>query len=224
MKKYLILLFLSISVIASAEETVPEFEGIVTYSVKFVSKSKSVKVGKLAKSSGKMHLYYYKKGCHKWYSPKGDFEFEIYNPNVNPDVIVNKYYASDTLYYINTLDSAETVSKTTTHDKEVICDKLCRGVTFHLSNEKKKEVMRRTWYYPSSGLEFGKGRYTHYKLMGQDYLVNYCGSIPLRIVMDWPARTYYVIYEAVKIEKTTLDDSIFEVDKNAPVKYLDELN
>ena len=221
MKKHLAILLIALFILPAPADA-KEFEGIVTYSIKFVRKSKSVKNSILVKAYGKKTTYYYKNGCHKWYCDGGQLEFEVYNPALNPDFIVSKFYKNDTLYYSSSMDSSETVAKNTPLDKDVICDKLCRGVTFSIVNEKKKEVLRRTWYYPSSGYEYTEGRYARYKLMGQNSIVQYCGAVPFRIVMEWTNRAYYIIYEAVKIEETPLDDNEFAVDSTTvPVKYLE---
>lgn len=222
MKKFTFLWIILLTPFLFQTSYAKEFEGIVTYEITCWRQDKSVKLSDLKKAFGKQHTFYYKNGAHKWISDKTNFRSELYNPDVDPNYIYSTYADSDTVFATNVEIQRDTVTKVVELDNQVVANKICAGYTFHVQNAKGRVFLRRTWYCPTSGLEFEEGRYENYKANGQNFLIAHCGSVPLKIILEWPGRQYAIIYEAVKIEEVPLEDSFFQLEKNVPVKYEDE--
>lgn len=200
-----------------------EFEGIITYKVEVHAKTKSVKVGPLRKVFGKKHLFYYKNGSYKWVADSKSFEYELFNPQVNRDFIINKFHDNDTLYYSPVTNSKDSVSKFEKHPESIVFhEKICYGATAHVTNKKGKVYVMRTWYCPKTDYDINPEHFSDYRSMGQNKLYDHFKALPLFMIIEWPGRSYYVTYTAIKTERIPLDDSEFIIDSNAPFKYEEE--
>lgn len=194
-----------------------EFEGIITYEVSVDLINQAIKKKPLVKNFGKLTRFYFKNGMHKWESEKTIFESEIFNNSIDEFHVIDKNRNSDTLYYTGIGDQGHSVSKILDLPNETICGVLCKATMFIIVDDDDNLVVKRTIYYPIDSFKYDEEYYTNYTDHGQDDISKYCGSIPLRLVMEFPNNSFKVTYNAIDIEWIELSDDVFSIDRKAPV-------
>jgi hypothetical protein len=191
-----------------------EFEGVITYNISVEVINKAFKEKKIVKGSGTIAQFYFKKGKHRW-ADDTKMEFQVYNSQDDPEDIVYKMRKNDTLFYILVVDLGHSISKITTLPQTTICGVKCAAAQFSIINDNDDLIAKRTLYYPVDSLQYDKPYYSKYNYLSEDSITMYCGSIPLRLELEYP-RAYKLSFEAIKIEWKALDDALFVMDRRAP--------
>lgn len=209
-----LLVFYLISITGSAEE----FEGSIVYRVKVIPNYTGVKVGKILKLVGKTHTFYYKNGAHRWSSTKAEFEGEWRNPAQDPDHIYSRFVGNDTLIKTSVVNIKDTLDKFEELGTTIVLGKVCHGASITMMNQKKKATLVRIWYCPSSGTEIDPTHFVDYYMMGTKTLVEHFKRLPYKIIIANTKSNYTLVYEAIEVNKGPLDDAVFQIDLNAPIK------
>jgi hypothetical protein len=206
----LLLLLLSFGIPGHAKE----FEGVITYNVSVEIINQAFKAKKIVKGTGTVAQFYFKEGKHRWVDDT-KMEFQVYNSQDDPEDIVYKMRKNDTLFYVLVVDLGHSISKIMTLPQATICGVKCSAAQFSIINDNDNLIAKRTLYYPIDSLQYDRPYYGKYNYFSEDSITTYCGSIPLRLELEYP-RAYKVCFEAVSIEWKELDDALFIMDRRAP--------
>ena len=218
MEKILLAFFMFITAALYGQQSVKEFEGVITYKTTITLKEKGLDIDKLYKLFGKERKYYFKAGKYKWVPQDVKLEFEIFNPTFSGSVIINKFNLNDTLFYVDMSNKGDTVASVKKGKKATVLNIPCNVATFRVTNENSNSDLFRTIYYPIDSLAYANSYYDKFKAMGQNYIARYTNALPLRMEMDRKEQPFVIIYEATNIEWKSIPDKEFQVDGTLPVK------
>jgi hypothetical protein len=216
MKKYFLIILLTIPNFVFSQNSKLEFEGVIKYKVSIILKNNEIDSNEAYKSFGRELSYFYKNGSFKWVSNNTDFEYEIFNI-ANPYFVVDKFKSNDTLYFDDVSKSTDTVNSIEKGEDKNILNIFCKSATFTVMMNRQYSITRRI-FYPIDSLNYSNSYYAKFKSKGQDIVANYYKSIPLRLEMEPEGNYICVIFEAIEIKWTKLDNNIFQIDKKLPIK------
>jgi hypothetical protein len=198
------ILFIACS--SSKKESINSFfEGRIVYQLSFIPKSPEVDTNSLRKNMGFFTTYYFKKGNYHQIdnneSHSEEYGFEKDNK------IYSRGRMSDTFFWHD-----KTIpEKISSHEKFVKADNVLDISCDELVTKLDRCEIR--YYYNSDTLQIEPHWFTNFKYLTKDETSKIMGSHFLKCELDYSKIT--IILTAVFINPEKLNDSLFELPKNA---------
>lgn len=219
MKVFLIgLVFLGSGIVVSTDDSNNEFQGRIDFKVEIETKNNSVNKKDLESFFGVNKAYFFKDGKYKWLTEKGNIEFEIFNYQIDSLHTISKRAKNDTLYFNNFFVSDDKIISIDSVDVLKICGIKCQGVKFNMTNSQKMAITR-ILYFPIDTLKYAKNHYYNQNGMCNNFIHEFGGSIPLKLILDIEGVPYKMTYTAQKITPEEIEDKEFELNTSKPKKY-----
>lgn len=216
------------------------FEGVVehSFSQKFQMKDENgepftFSLGNSNQVVDKKIMKYYKNGnsfkTKNFIIDEKDFEYQIYTYLDNR--IISKFYNNDTLFFSTPrAEALEKDFKVTSNKKRqkkiqnYWCDELSTTYTLYYSEAKKDSVIINEQYFYSDLFKIDHKKLENMKSAFAYDTYAILKSIPLnyhKTAISSKGWESTETMELIQIEKKPINDSLFLIDKNAPIKLLE---
>ena len=209
--KNIIFILLAISLIITSFSSKDEnFEGVIVYEHKYESSNPKMNLKAIEKAYGTKSEYYYKKGNFRQSFNGEELKMNLYVLNQNK---IYMKTVNDTLYF-DLCDKPNEIITSLENDsiKENILGYECKILNLK-SNRLNGKNYRNTKYYYNEITKINPALSKNQINGSYNLIYEQTKSLPLKIVND--LGSLKITMTAVEIKKQKLDDSFFELAKDA---------
>ena len=207
--KHLCILIFSLSSTYCIYAQNGDFEGSIEYSIRQVAKNEQIDITLYENAFGTSYTSFIKKGSYKQvYKSASTIDWLVYDNNSN------RYYFKqpnkDTIYFTDcSKEPDKYIVKETTLEETIL------GYTCHSLEVSSSEQKQTIFYAPE--LKLNPDYFAQHKCYAYNLIAKYCKSVYLKYILE--TESVIATYEATKINKHKLDDSIFQL-PDLPLKIL----
>lgn len=215
-----ILAFLS-SHACSQTKPKESFEGIITYKVSFITKSKEGKYFSYQKQKygNEAKMYVSEKGDFKReYKNSGGmgFDFNIYNHSLNK--VFAKWRNIDTIFSLDANNNGLEFLKEERVKGESINGIKCEGYLISARDLIGGQIITQTFFYPTNKEYIDPNLYRNFKDSFYNKVMNKIQSPYYKLKMDMG--DYIVVFSLTEIKQQTLNKKTFELPIGLPIKRI----
>ena len=204
----IISLSFSIILLLSTKTYGQNFEGEIIYKNTYTSKIPNLTNEQLGLYIGNTQEYFIKGGNYKSLNNGQALSLQLYDFADNR--IYNKMRKSDTLYWINTLRNEDTVLSFNFEKKAgVVLGYSCDALVL------KTKTGSTTMYY-SDRFKVDSDKFRKHYFGNWAFYTQKTNALPLKIIVE--NAQFKMESTAVEIKPMNLDQTIFKIDSNSPIK------
>lgn len=185
-----------------------EFEGKVTYQVKFESKIPNVPSEQFAAMMGSVQDYFYRSGDYRIQGNGTLFQWQLFVRKDNR--LYSKLSSTTAVYYDDiTMNKEELVRVDVKKNAVTVMGYACDEIVITT----KTGVQR---YYYHSRFNIDPEKFRNYKFNNWNEYVSRARAIPLKMIIETPQFNFESV--ATDIKETKLDASLFQLPANITVE------
>ncbi len=202
-RAYLLLLIFFIS---ACRRDARLFEGVIHYRHTLESCSPRYPVDFLMMNLDTASTYYYKNGNYKWMNKMALFQEDLYVAEENRNYF--KVGRGDVWYGEGTDQDEDVVEFSMSRNQGKILGYKCDMLAVTTCKRLDKKIYTRYIFY-SPEIKIDSSAFSRLRYFSHDFIAAKTHSLPLKIIMN--TDEFAVTWEAVKIDFTALNDSIFHI-------------
>jgi len=193
--------------ISSCRRDVKLFEGVIHYRHTLESCSQRYPIGFLMMNLDTASAYYYRNGNYKWVNKMAVFQEDLYVAEENRNYF--KVGGQGDVWYGEGADLDEDVLEfSMSRNRENILGYECDMLALTTLKRLDKKIYTRYIFY-SPEIKIDSSAFSKLRYLSHDFIAAKTRSLPLKIIMN--TEEFAVTWEAVKIDFTALNDSIFHI-------------